>query len=117
MAAANEWLHVLPVNSNGRPMLTLEAARHLAPISPTSWFIGPYRCRYAIGKQTAYPEWDLYYLVDEDNEPLSFDGIDAATHFLHTQLHIHQAILLLAPTQGQPSAAHRPRGEALKTST
>lgn len=95
MQAANEWLHTLPVNGQGRHMLTLEKARHIALLSPTSWCIGPYRCGYAIGKQTAYPEWDLYYIVDENNEPLRFDDVDAAIHFLRTQLHVHQACVLL----------------------
>ena len=50
---------------------------------------------YAIGKQTAYPEWDLYYIVNDDNEPLSFDNLDAAIDFLRTQLHVHHAELFL----------------------
>ncbi len=95
MQAANEWLHTLPVNSQGRRMLSLEQARQIALLSPTSWCIGPYRCGYAIGKQTPYPEWDLYYIVDENNEPLRFDDFDAAIDFLRTQLHIHQACVLL----------------------
>ena len=98
MNDANSWLHILPVNSHGRHLLTLEKARQLAVLNPTSWCVGPYRCGYAIGKQTIYPEWDLYYIVDENNEPLRFDELEAAIHFLRTQLHIHHAILLLTPT-------------------
>ena len=97
MTTADAWLHVLPVDSTGRHLLTLEKARKLAILSPTSWCIGPYRSGYAIGKQTTYPEWDLYYIVDETNEPLRFDGLDAAIHFLRTQLHIHHAVLFLTP--------------------
>ena len=78
MNAENEWLHALPVNSQGRHMLTVEKARQLALLSPTSWCVGHYHCGYAIGKQTAYPEWDLYYIVNDDNEPLFFDNLDAA---------------------------------------
>jgi hypothetical protein len=95
--AADDWLEILPINSHGRRMLTLDRARHLALLSPTRWCIGPYRCGYAIGKQTAYPEWDLYYLVDENNEPLYFDTLDAAMHFLRTQLHVHQAEVVPTP--------------------
>ncbi|MBI4195297.1 MAG: hypothetical protein HY526_09485 [Betaproteobacteria bacterium] len=95
MECANKWLYTLPVNSRGRRMLTLEKARQIALLSPTAWCIGPYRCGYAIGKQTAYPDWDLYYIVDENNEPLRFDDLDSAVHFLRTQLHIHQAFVLL----------------------
>lgn len=91
----NEWLHTLPVNSHGCHMLTLKEARQLALLSPTPWYVGPYRCGYAIGKHTVYPEWDLYYIVDEHNEPLRFDDIDAAIHFLRTQLHVHEACVLL----------------------
>lgn len=95
--AVDDWLEILPINSHGRRMLTLDKARHLALLSPTRWCIGPYRCGYAIGKQTAYPEWDLYYLVDENNEPLHFDTLDAAMHFLRTQLHVHQAEVVPTP--------------------
>lgn len=97
MNAANEWLNAVPINSHGRHVLTLDKARQIALLSPTLWCIGPYRSGYAIGKQTAYPEWDLHYIVDENNKPLRFDDIDAATHFLRIQLHIYQAILLLTP--------------------
>ena len=95
MEAANDWLYALPVDDQGRRVLTLEKARQIALLSPTSWCIGPYRCGYAIGKQTAYPEWDLYYIVDENSEPLHFDDIDSAIHFLRTQLHVQHAFVLL----------------------
>ena len=77
-------------------MLTLQKARHLAMVSPISWCIVPYGCGYAIAKQTAHAQWDLYHLVDENNEPLRFKDIDAARYFLRTQLHISQAKVLLA---------------------
>lgn len=95
MSGANEWLHALPANGQGRHMLTLENARRIALLSPTSWCIGPYRGGYAIGKETSYPEWDLYYVVDANNEPLRFDDFYEAIHFLRTQLHIYQACVLL----------------------
>ena len=97
MDTADAWLNALPVNSRGRHMLTLEKARQIALVSPTMWCVGPYCTGYAIGKQTTYPEWDLYYVVDENNEPLYFNDLDAAIGFLRSQLHIHQAILSLTP--------------------
>ncbi len=97
MDIADSWLYALPINSRGRHMLTLDKARELALVSPTAWCIGPYRCGYGIGKQTAYPEWDFYYIVDDNNEPLYFDDLDAAVRFLHTQLHVYQAVLMLTP--------------------
>lgn len=66
-------------------------------VSPTMWCVGPYRTGYAIGEQTAYPGWDLYYVVNENNEPLYFDALDTAVEFLRSQLHILQAILSLTP--------------------
>ena len=98
MNAENEWLHALPVNSHGRRMLTLKEARQLALLSPTSWCVGHYRRGYAIGKQTTYPEWDLYYIVNDNNEPLFFDDLDAAIGFLRTQLHVYHAELFLTAT-------------------
>ena len=97
MDTANVWLNELPVNSRGRHMLTLDKARQIALVSPTMWCVRPYRMGYAIGKQTAYPEWDLYYVVNENNEPLCFDALAAAVEFLLSQLHVYQTILSLTP--------------------
>jgi len=96
MEETNDWLNELPVNRHGRRMLTLQRARHVAICSPTSWCIAAYGCSYAIAKETSYPECTLYYIVDEDNEPLRFEHLDAAMHFVRTQLHISGARILPA---------------------
>jgi len=90
----NEWLNELPVNRYGRRMLTLEKARQIAIRSPASWCIAAYGLGYTIAKQTAYPGWSLYYVVDQNNEPLRFDDLDAAMRFLRIQLHVHDARIL-----------------------
>lgn len=94
MVGLNEWLNVLPVNRHGRRMLTLDKARQIAMRSPASWCIAAYGLGYAIAKEIAYPDWNVYYVVDENNEPLRFDELDGAIRFLRIELNIRDARIL-----------------------